>query len=182
MHPVTAITAILKRANIAKGCSGSLFLYPFIKQKYAPFTVAGERGAKNGFVFTAARSLQSRSYAAGEARYLQADLMLLTHAGCAFKDPRGRFGISNSHPAAVREQARDKLMKSERCATAKRSGLYAVFPPFVPMFSQFRTAALRSNRQCGAAALRTKGPLQTHPQPFGPENYLYRSTRRVRCS
>ena len=123
-----------------------------------------------------------RSYAAGGTRYLQADLMLLTHAGCAFKDPRGRFGISNSHPAAVREQARDKLMKSERCDTAKRSGLYAVFQPFVPMFSQFRTAALRSNRQCGAAALRTEGPLQTHPQPFGPENYLYRSTRRVRCS
>ena len=112
----------------------------------------------------------------------KADLMLLTHAGCAFKDPRGRFGISNSHPAAVREQARDKLMKSERCDTAKRSGLYAVFQPFVPMFSQFRTAALRSNRQCGAAALRTEGPLQIHPQPFGPENYLYRSTRRVRCS
>ena len=28
------------------------------------------------------------------------DLILLTHAGCAFKDPRGRFGIS--YPAAVR--------------------------------------------------------------------------------
>ncbi len=38
---------------------------------------------------------------AGGARYLRADLMLLTHAGCAFKDPRGRFGIS-ALPAPVR--------------------------------------------------------------------------------
>ena len=45
--------------------------------------------------FTGARSLQSRSYAAGGARYLHADLMLLTHAGCALKGPRGRFGISS---------------------------------------------------------------------------------------
>ena len=76
-----------------------------INKKYAPFTVAGEWGAKNGFVFTGARCLRSRSYATGGTRYLQADLMLLTHAGCAFKDPRGRFGISDTRPALRRVQS-----------------------------------------------------------------------------
>ena len=78
--------------------------------KNTPRSPDGERGAKNEIrFFTAARCLQSRSYAAGGARYLQADLMLLTHAGCAFKGPRGRFGISNTLPGAVRgpRQARE---------------------------------------------------------------------------
>ena len=164
---------------------GSFCVNPDTHKKYAPVIVADERGAKNDIrFFSAARSLQSRSYAAGGARYLHADLMLLTHAGCAFKDPRGRFGISNSHPAAVREQVRDKLMKSERCDTAKRSGLYAVFQPFVPMFSQFRTAALRSNRRYGAAALLHCGAKvpQISASKAQKNAYLYRSTRRVRCS
>lgn len=79
---------------------GSFCVNPDTHKKYAPVIVADERGAKNDIrFFSAARSLQSRSYAAGGARYLQADLMLLTHAGCAFKDPRGRFGIS--YPATV---------------------------------------------------------------------------------
>ena len=44
------------------------------------------------------------AYAAGGTRYLQADLMLLTHAGCAFKDPRRRFGISDPAAASARKQ------------------------------------------------------------------------------
>ena len=51
---------------------------------------------KTDSFLTAARFLQGRSYAAGGARYLLPDLMLLTHAKYAFKDPRGRFGISDS--------------------------------------------------------------------------------------
>ena len=126
---------------------------------------------------------KSRSYATDGTRYLQADLMLLTHAGCAFKDPRGRFGISTSHPAAVREQARSGLMKSDHCDGQRLSGFVPSFSAFgVPMRLQFRTAALRSNRQYGAAALRTEGPLQTDRQNREEKNYLYRSTRRVRCS
>ena len=75
--------------------------------KNTPRSPDGERGAKHDVrFFTAARSLQSRSYAAGGARYLQADLMLLTHAGCAFKDPRGRFGIS--YPIAVPAKSRHR--------------------------------------------------------------------------
>ena len=67
---------------------GSFCVNPDTHKKYAPVIVADERGAKNDIrFFSAARSLQSRSYAAGGTRYLQADLMLLTHAGCAFKDP-----------------------------------------------------------------------------------------------
>ena len=76
---------------------GSFCVNPDTHKKYAPVIVADERGAKNDIrFFSAARSLQSRSYAAGGARYLRADLMLLTHAKYAFKDPRGRFGISDS--------------------------------------------------------------------------------------
>ena len=76
---------------------GSFCVNPDTHKKYAPVIVADERGAKNDIrFFSAARSLQSRSYAAGGARYLRTDLMLLTHAKYAFKDPRGRFGISGS--------------------------------------------------------------------------------------
>ena len=48
---------------------------------------------KTGSVFDCGKIPASRSYAAGGARYLRTDLMLLTHAKYAFKDPRGRFGI-----------------------------------------------------------------------------------------
>ena len=51
---------------------------------------------KTGSVFDCGKIPASRSYAAGGARYLRTDLMLLTHAKYAFKDPRGRFGISDS--------------------------------------------------------------------------------------
>lgn len=86
--------------------------------KNTPRSPCGERGAKTKLVFTAARCLQSRSYAAGGARYLQADLMLLTHAGCAFKDPRGRFGIS--YPIAVlrTEQSTAGEVKSDETRMA----------------------------------------------------------------
>lgn len=76
------------------------FLFPYTKIRPVHFTVSG--ALKTDSFLTAARSLQGRSYAAGGARYLLPDLMLLTHAGCAFKDPRGRFGISNTLPGAVR--------------------------------------------------------------------------------
>ena len=68
-------------------------------------TICGEcvpsKAAIYAFIFfrswTSDHPLQSRSYAAGGARYLQADLMLLTHAGTIFiKEPRGRFGIFTS--------------------------------------------------------------------------------------
>ena len=54
------------------------------------------RALKTGSVFDCGKIPASRSYAAGGARYLRTDLMLLTHAKYAFKDPRGRFGISGS--------------------------------------------------------------------------------------
>ena len=100
-------------------------------QKYAPFTVSDERGAKNTIVFTAARSLQHRSYAADGARYLQADLMLLTHAECAFKGPRGRFGISFPPRSCSRAGAgRAYEIKTLRCGKAVRS-LYVCFSAFL---------------------------------------------------
>ena len=161
---------------------GSFCVNPDTHKKYAPVIVADERGAKNDIrFFSAARSLQSRSYAAGGTRYLQADLMLLTHAGCAFKDPRGRFGIS--YPAAVlrTEQSTAREVKSDRTRMAN-----AVLQHITCMdgcVSPLRTAALRSNRRYGAAALLhcgAKVPLKRYP--LQENAYLYRSTRRVRCS
>ena len=70
------------------------FLFPYTKIRPVHYKVSG--ALKTDSFLTAARFLQGRSYAAGGARYLRADLMLLTHAKYAFKDPRGRFGISDS--------------------------------------------------------------------------------------
>ena len=134
-------------------------------QKIRPGHLAVNGALKTIYVFTAARSLQSRSYAAGGARYLQADLMLLTHAGCAFKDPRGRFGIS--YPAAVlrTEQSTAREVKSDRTRMAN-----AVLQHITCMdgcVSPLRTAALRSNRRYGAAALLhcgAKVPQILHPK------------------
>ena len=123
-----------------------------------------------------------RSYAAGGTRYLQADLMLLTHAGCAFKDPRGRFGIS--YPAAVlrTEQNTAREVKSDRTRVAD-----AVLQHITCLdgcVSPLRTAALRSNRRYGAAALLHCGAKvpQISASKAQKNAYLYRSTRRVRCS
>ena len=93
-----------------------------------------------------------RSYAAGGTRYLQADLMLLTHAGCAFKDPRGRFGIS--YPIAVRCTEQHTAPGSE-IRVDRFAGSWAGRSAFfcrTGHHSQVRAAALRSNRRRGAAA------------------------------
>ena len=156
------------------------FLLPYTKIRPVHFTVSG--ALKTDSFLTAARSLQGRSYAAGGARYLLPDLMLLTHAGCAFKDPRGRFGIS--YPAAVlrTEQSTAREVKSVRTRVAD-----AVLQHITCMdgcVSPLRTAALRSNRRYGAAALLhcgAKVPQRLHPG-CRTVAYLYRSTRRVRCS
>ena len=142
---------------------GSFCVNPDTHKKYAPVIIADERGAKNDIrFFSAARSLQSRSYAAGGTRYLQADLMLLTHAGCAFKDPRGRFGISDillctlfAYSVRADGLKSDALRRTKRARVCTQNQM-----PFMLRGSQFRTAALRSNRQYGAAAFRTEGPLQ----------------------
>lgn len=111
-----------------------------------------------------------------------ADLILLTHAGCAFKDPRGRFGIS--YPAAVlrTEQSTAREVKSVRTRVAD-----AVLQHIACLdgcVSPLRTAALRSNRRYGAAALLHCGAKvpQISASKAQKNAYLYRSTRRVRCS
>ena len=156
------------------------FLFPYTKIRPVHYKVSG--ALKTDSFLTAARSLQGRSYAAGGTRYLLPDLMLLTHAGCAFKDPRGRFGIS--YPAAVlrTEQSTARDVKSDRTHLAD-----AVLQHITCMdgcVSPLRTAALRSNRRYGAAALLhcgAKVPQRLHPECRGIA-YLYSSTRRVRCS
>ena len=112
----------------------------------------------------------------------KADLMLLTHAGCAFKDPRGRFGISYPATVLCTEQRTAREVKSDRTRMAN-----AVLQHITCMggcISPLRTAALRSNRRYGAAALLhcgAKVPQRLHPECRGIA-YLYSSTRRVRCS
>ena len=126
------------------------FLFPYTKIRPVHYKVSG--ALKTDSFLTAARSLQGRSYAAGGARYLHADLMLLTHAGCAFKDPRGRFGIS--YPIAVRCTEQHTAPGSE-IRVDRFAGSWAgrsVFFCRTGHHSQVRAAALRSNRRRGAAA------------------------------
>ena len=169
--------------NCKSGCCDARSQQPLLFcTKIRPGHLAVNGALKRSSFFTAARSLQSRSYAAGGVRYLQADLMLLTHAGCAFKDPRGRFGIS--YPAAVlrTEQSTAREVKSDRTRMAN-----AVLQHITCMdgcVSPLRTAALRSNRRYGAAALLHCGAKvpQISASKAQKNAYLYRSTRRVRCS
>ena len=68
----------------------------FFYTKIRPGHLAVSGALKTDAVFSLGQDpCKGRSYAAGGARYLYADLMLLTHAGCALKGPRGRFGISS---------------------------------------------------------------------------------------
>ena len=133
------------------------FLFSYTKIRPVHYKVSG--ALKTDSFLTAARSLQGRSYAAGGTRYLLPDLMLLTHAGCAFKDSRALWYFK--HPARRGSRATTgEGMKSEVCANARLHVHHALFRAAGP---QFRTAALRSNRQCGAAALRTRVPLRPLP-------------------
>ena len=101
-HPQTAyrkyavlIGTIFENCDKKDGQSERFGCPSFFAQKTAPNTVTSGWGGKNRILFfTGARSLPCRSYASGGARYLQPDLMLLTHARCALKDPHGCFGIS----------------------------------------------------------------------------------------
>ena len=95
---------------------------------------------------------------------------------------RGRFGIS--YPAAVlrTEQSTAREVKSDRTRMAN-----AVLQHITCMdgcVSPLRTAALRSNRRYGAAALLHCGAKvpQISASKAQKNAYLYRSTRRVRCS
>lgn len=126
------------------------FLFPYTKIRPVHYKVSG--ALKTDSFLTAAISWQGRSYAAGGARYLHADLMLLTHAGCAFKDPRGRFGIS--YPIAVRCTEQHTAPGSE-IRVDRFAGSWAGRSAFfcrTGHHSQVRAAALRSNRRRGAAA------------------------------
>ena len=107
---------------------------------------------KTMFVFSLRQDpCRNRSYASGGARYLHADLMLLTHAGCAFKDPHGCFGISG--PGAPRRLYGAGQGNEIRKTSFGRGTVFsAASPAQGGRLVQFRTAALRRNRQCGAAA------------------------------
>ena len=101
--------------------------------------------------------------------------MFLTHAGCAFKDPRGLFGISNTRPrcGSLPQQGRGKMKSETCCAESVVAFVHVLLLPLPgPDQPQFRTAALRSNRQCGAAAFRTRVPLRRVPAQNRGERLL----------
>ena len=164
-------------------CISSSF---FFIQKYAPVTLDG-RGAKNIFCFSLGQDpCKNRSYAAGGARYLHADLMLLTHAKYAHKGPRGRFGIS--YPIAM-------LCTEQIMAPGSEIGFDRFCQAFCRTFSHFlqRECICHRSTPLHCAVTAGAGLLPFTPEkagaagtsiPFIVENaaYLYRSTRRVRCS
>ena len=130
--------------------------------------------------FTETRSLQSRSYAADGARYLHADLMLLTHAGVLsgalagawyLKPPAQKAGNEirffdrsvryRAKRSACSVHGKGKFHSSAplHCAVTADAGL--------PLFTRER-AGDRWFIWCLCRYLKTA--------------YLYSSTRRVRCS
>ena len=155
------------------------FLFPYTKIRPVHCKVSG--ALKTDSFLTAARSLRGRSYAAGGTRYLLPDLMLLTHAGCAFKDPRGRFGISNTRLPA--DQCRKERGNEIRVSLAKAEALYVLLLG-ISALTCHSFALLR----CAVTASAEQPPfgLGCRCGPFKPEfpkkDYLYSSTRRVRCS
>ena len=152
-------------------------------QKIRPGHLAVNGALKTIFVFYCGKiPAKAGLMQQAEQGICKTDLILLTHAGCAFKDPRGRFGIS--YPAAVlrTEQSTAREVKSDRTRMAN-----AVLQHITCMdgcVSPLRTAALRSNRRYGAAALLHCGAKvpQISASKAQKNAYLYRSTRRVRCS
>ena len=153
------------------------FLFPYTKIRPVHYKVSG--ALKTDSFLTAARSLQGRSYAAGGARYLLPDLMLLTHAGCAFKDPRGRFGISNTLPGAVRGPRRARERNQKFAQMLVCTFIMLCSGRRGRSFALLRCAVIASAEQppCGL------GCRCSHCQPlFRKQDYLYSSTRRVRCS
>ncbi len=167
--------------NCKSGCCDARSQQPLLFYKNTPRSPCGERGAKRSSFLLRQDPCKAGLMQQAEQRYLQADLMLLTHAGCAFKDPRGRFGIS--YPAAVlrTEQSTAREVKSDRTRMAN-----AVLQHITCMdgcVSPLRTAALRSNRRYGAALLHCGAKVPQISASKAQKNaYLYRSTRLVRCS
>ena len=153
--------------------------------KNTPRSPCGERGAKNDVRF----SLRQDPCKAGlmqqaEQGICNADLILLTHAGCAFKDPRGRFGISAPGLRSARNKAQRQGNEISENQSWRRPDVPHFFCKSRIHFLQVRTAALRSNRRYGAAALLHCGAKvpQISASKAQKNAYLYRSTRRVRCS
>ena len=161
--------------NCKSGCCDARSQQPLLfYTKNTPRSPCGERGAKTKLVFycgkiPAKQVLCSRRSKVSASRPYA-------------PDTRGRFGIS--YPAAVlrTEQSTAREVKSDRTRMAN-----AVLQHITCMdgcVSPLRTAALRSNRRYGAAALLHCGAKvpQISASKAQKNAYLYRSTRRVRCS
>ena len=170
--------------NCKSGCCDARSQQPLLfYTKNTPRSPCGERDAKNDIRFLLRQDpCKAGLMQQAEQGICNADLILLTHAGCAFKDPRGRFGIS--YPAAVlrTEQSTAREVKSVR--TRMADAVLQHIACLDGCVSPLRTAALRSNRRYGAAALLHCGAKvpQISASKAQKNAYLYRSTRRVRCS
>ena len=153
------------------------FLFPYTKIRPVHYKVSG--GAKNGFVFDcgkipAGQVLCSRRSKVSVARPYAPDTR-----GVCFQGPSRALWYFK-HPARRGSRAAaGEGMKSEVCTNARLHVHHALLRAAGP---QFRTAALRSNRQCGAAALRTRVPLRPLPAIVQKTGLLVQLDQTVRCS
>ena len=154
-------------------------------QKIRPGHLAVNGALKTMFVFHCGKiPAKAGLMQQAEQGICNADLILLTHAGCAFKDPRGRFGISAPGLRSARNKAQRQGNEISENQSWRRPDVPHFFCKSRIHFLQVRTAALRSNRRYGAAALLHCGAKvpQISASKAQKNAYLYRSTRRVRCS
>lgn len=156
------------------------FLFPYTKIRPVHYKVSG--GAKNGFVFDcgkipAGQVLCSRRSKVSASRPYAPDTR-----GVCFQGPSRALWYLISRCVLRTEQSTAREVKSDRTRMAN-----AVLQHITCMdgcVSPLRTAALRSNRRYGAAALLHCGAKvpQISASKAQKNAYLYRSTRRVRCS
>ena len=169
--------------NCKSGCCDARSQQPLLfYTKNTPRSPCGERGAKTKLVFycgkiPAKQVLCSRRSKVSASRPYAPDTR-----GVCFQGPSRALWYP--YPAAVlrTEQSTAREVKSDRTRMAN-----AVLQHITCMdgcVSPLRTAALRSNRRYGAAALLHCGAKvpQISASKAQKNAYLYRSTRRVRCS
>ena len=167
--------------NCKSGCCDARSQQPLLfYTKNTPRSPCGERGAKTKLVFycgkiPAKQVLCSRRSKVSASRPYAPDTR-----GVCFQGPSRALWYFK-HPARRGSRAAaGEGMKSEVCANARLHVHHALFRAAGP---QFRTAALRSNRQCGAAAPLICGswvPPWLRPGGCRRNAYLYRSTSLVR--
>ena len=151
-------------------------------QKIRPGHLAVSGALKRSSFLLRQDSCKSRSYAAGGARYLQSRPYTPDTRGVCFQGPSRALWYLISRCGASHGTKHRREVKSVR--TRMVDAVLQHITCLDGCVSPLRTAALRSNRRYGAAALLHCGAKvpQISASKAQKNAYLYRSTRRVRCS